>query len=54
MENTELSVIPILAMTANAFDEDRRVAEECSMNGFLSKQIIMDEVIQALQSVLRQ
>ena len=52
LENTELSGIPILAMTANAFDEDRRVAEECGMDGFLSKPIIMDEVIQALQNVL--
>ena len=54
LDNTALSDIPILAMTANAFDEDRRVAEECGMNGFLSKPIIMDEVIKALQSVLHQ
>ena len=53
LENTALSDIPILAMTANAFDEDRKAAEECGMNGFLSKPIIMDEVIRALQSVLR-
>lgn len=52
LENTALSDIPIIAMTANAFDEDRRVAEECGMNGFLSKPIIMDEVIKALQQVL--
>lgn len=52
LENTELSEIPILAMTANAFDEDRRNAEECGMDGFLSKPIIMDEVIKALQQVL--
>lgn len=52
LDNKELSDIPILAMTANAFDEDRKVAEECGMNGFLSKPIIMDEVIQALKSVL--
>lgn len=41
-------------MTANAFDEDRKAAEECGMNGFLSKPIIMDEVIRTLQSVIRQ
>lgn len=52
LKNTELSEIPILAMTANAFDEDRRNAEECGMDGFLSKPIIMDEVIKALQQVL--
>lgn len=54
LENTELSGIPIIAMTANAFDEDRKAAEECGMNGFLSKPIIMDEVIRTLQSVIRQ
>ena len=54
LDNKELSGIPILAMTANAFDEDRKAAEECGMNGFLSKPIIMDEVIRILQSVIRQ
>ena len=32
-----LAEIPILAMTANAFDEDRRAAAACRMDGFLSK-----------------
>ena len=54
LENTELSGIPILAMTANAFDEDRKAAEECGMNGFLLKPIIMDEIISAVNSVLNQ
>lgn len=54
LDNKELSGIPILAMTANAFDEDRKAAEECGMNGFLSKPIIMDEVISAVNSVLNQ
>lgn len=54
LENTVLSGIPILAMTANAFDEDRKAAEECGMNGFLSKPIIIDELILELQRVLHQ
>ena len=36
-------------MTANAFDEDRKKALECGMNGFLSKPIVIEELISALQ-----
>ena len=49
-----LAEIPILAMTANAFDEDRKAAAECGMNGFLSKPIDIEEVIQALLRVFGQ
>ena len=51
LENRELSVVPIVAMTANAFDEDRRAAAECGMDGFISKPINMNEVLAALHSV---
>ncbi len=51
LKNTELSAVPIVAMTANAFDEDRRAASECGMNGFISKPINMEEVIEVLRSV---
>ena len=40
-----LSGITILAMTANAFDEDRKKALECGMDGFLSKPIVIEELI---------
>ncbi|MBP1559942.1 MAG: response regulator [Oscillospiraceae bacterium] len=52
LEDTALSAVPIVAMTANAFDEDRRNAKECGMNGFISKPINMEEVVEALHSVL--
>ena len=52
LDNPGLAGITILAMTANAFDEDRKEALKCGMNGFLSKPIIMDELICALQNNL--
>ena len=52
LDNPGLAGITILAMTANAFDEDRKEAMKCGMNGFLSKPIIMDELICALQNSL--
>ena len=52
LDNPGLAGITILAMTANAFDEDRKEALKCGMNGFLSKPIIMDELICALQNSL--
>ena len=51
LDNPERSGIPILAMTANAFDEDRKAAINAGMNGFLSKPIQIEELIQTLQSV---
>ena len=44
--------LPILAMTANAFDENRRNALESGMNGFLSKPIVIDDLVQELRKIL--
>lgn len=44
--------IPIIAMTANAFDEDMRKSLESGMNGHLSKPIEMNEVLKKLNEVL--
>lgn len=52
LDNPELSSIPIIAMTANAFDQDRKSAAECGMNGFISKPIELKELIHALSGIL--
>lgn len=52
LDEPSKSLIPIIAMTANAFDEDRKIASECGMNGFISKPIDLNEVIHALNNVL--
>lgn len=54
LKDPALANIPILAMTANAFDEDRKAALECGMNGFLSKPIEIKQVIQALSDLFNQ
>ena len=45
--------IPIVAMTANAFDEDRKASFEAGMDGYLPKPYSVDELVAALQEVLR-
>ena len=54
LDNPALAGVTILAMTANAFDEDRKKALECGMDGFLSKPIVIEELIAMLQKNLNQ
>ena len=53
LENKKLSSIPIFAMTANAFEEDKREALNCGMNGHLAKPIDVEKLFNLLKKVLR-
>lgn len=52
LENRELASIPIIAMTANAFEEDRQEALKCGMNGHIAKPIDIQKLFETLDSVL--
>ena len=45
--------IPIAAMTANAFDEDKKAAYRAGMNGHIAKPIIVEELLSVLEELLK-
>lgn len=45
--------IPIIAMTANAFEEDRKRAIESGMNGYVTKPIKIEELISTIKKILK-
>ena len=53
LEDPVLSSIPIVAMTANAFDEDRKIALESGMNAHVAKPINVQNLIEVLQTLLK-
>ncbi len=53
LENKELASIPILAMSANAFEEDKQEAYKCGMNGHIAKPIDVDSMFETLGSILK-
>ncbi len=53
LENQELASIPILAMTANAFEEDRQEALRRGMNGHIAKPIDIGTLFDTLEKILK-
>ena len=52
LKNRELAEIPIIAMTANAFEEDRQEALKSGMNGHIAKPIDVEALFGALEKIL--
>ena len=52
LENKELASIPILAMTANAFEEDKQAALASGMNGHIAKPIDISKLFESMDSIL--
>ncbi len=52
LDNHQLSSIPIIAMTANAFTEDRDAALRSGMNGHIAKPINIQVLFDTLDSIL--
>lgn len=52
LEDSEKSSLPIIAMTANAFDEDRQKALAAGMNGHIAKPVDVDILEQTLMDIL--
>lgn len=53
MDREDCRSIPIVAMSANAFDDDLKKSVECGMNGHLSKPVEVDKLYQTLNQVIR-
>ena len=54
LSDQEKACIPIIAMTANAFEEDKRAAIAAGMNGHIAKPIQVDKLLSILAEMIRQ
>nr|WP_256444066.1 ATP-binding protein [Blautia sp. MSJ-19] len=52
MDRADAGEIPIIAMTANAFDEDRKRSREAGMNGHLAKPLDPQEMVDIIAACL--
>ena len=52
LKNPDLASVPIIAMTANAFEEDKQEAIRCGMNGHIAKPIDIQHLLDTLDKIL--
>ena len=53
LENSTLAAIPVIAMTANAFEDDKKHAFAAGMNGHISKPVEVPKLVNALAEILK-
>ena len=53
MNRPEIATIPIVAMTANAFEEDREKSYEAGMNGHLAKPVSVETLMDMINKVMK-
>jgi signal transduction histidine kinase/ABC-type amino acid transport substrate-binding protein/BarA-like signal transduction histidine kinase len=52
-ENPALANIPVIAMTANAFEEDQKKAMEAGMNAHIAKPVDVEKLLDTLERILK-
>ena len=53
LDDPAIANVPIIAMTANAFDEDMHAAMKSGMNGYLSKPLDVDKLYAMMRKCLK-
>jgi CheY-like chemotaxis protein len=51
MNRTDMKTVPIIAMTANAFEDDKKAAMEAGMNGYVTKPINEEALLREINKL---
>ena len=53
LEDPDRSSLPIIALSANAFDEDRRMSRESGMNAHMAKPLDMSRLLELIATIIQ-